>query len=79
MLNRMSRAQLAAAWCAALIVLGALGVAAGAALTIGNGEWWLAACLVPPAVMLLVWSGPPPLTVAELLHTVTLPERDGRQ
>ena len=30
----------------------------------------LAACVVPPAVMLTVWRGAPPLTVAEVLHAV---------
>jgi hypothetical protein len=30
----------------------------------------LVACLVPPAIMLLVWRGAPPPTVAELLHAV---------
>ena len=79
MLNRMSRGQLAGVWCAAVIVLGALGVAAGAAITIGNGEWWLGTCLVPPAIMLLVWRGPPPITVAELLHSVSSVQKDGRQ
>jgi hypothetical protein len=28
----------------------------------------LLTCIAPPAVMMLVWSGPPPPTVAEVLH-----------
>jgi hypothetical protein len=31
-------------------------------------ELVLMACLVLPAVMLLIWHGPPAQTVAELLH-----------
>ena len=34
------------------------------------GTLWLAACVVPPAVMLAVWRGAPPLTVAEVLYAV---------
>ncbi len=78
MLKDMSRARLVAAWCAAVIVLGACGVVAGAAITISNGELLLVTCLVPPAVMLLVWRGAPPLTVAELLHSVNRPSRHAR-
>jgi hypothetical protein len=57
-------------WVAAVIVVGACSVFWGIALTASNGELWLAAGLVPPAVMLLVWRGPPPVTVAELLYAV---------
>jgi hypothetical protein len=28
----------------------------------------LAACFVPPAIMLMVWRGAPPATIAEVLH-----------
>ena len=65
MLNDISRARLAGAWCAAVIVIGACGVVAGAAITISNGEWALVTCLLPPAVMLLVWRRASPSTVKE--------------
>jgi hypothetical protein len=78
MLNSLSRAQLIGAWCAGVIVIGACGVAAGAALTVGNGALWLGTCLVPPAIMLLVWRGPPPVTVAELLHSVDATNNERR-
>jgi hypothetical protein len=48
------------------------------ALTINIGELWLAACLVPPAVMLLVWRGARPITVAELLYSVNRQSKEGR-
>jgi hypothetical protein len=73
MLNNFSRTRLAGAWCAAIGVLGACGVVAGAALTTSSLELLLATCFVPPAVMLLVWRGAPPATVAELLHAVNRP------
>lgn len=78
MLKDISRARLAGAWCATMIVIGACGVVVGADITVGNGGLWLFACLAPPAVMLLVWRGPPPLTVAELLHSVSQPSENER-
>jgi hypothetical protein len=79
MLKHMSRARLVGAWCAAVVVIGAASVVAGAAMTIGNGGLLLATCLVPPAVMLLVWRGAPPATVAEVLYSVDRPAGDSRR
>jgi len=42
----------------------------GLPITFGLGGLWLAACVVPPAVMLLVWRGAPPPTMAEILYAV---------
>jgi hypothetical protein len=69
-LNSMSCPKVVGMWCAGATALGALAIATGTALTVGNGAWWLSTCLVPPAIMLLVWRGPPALTVAEILHSV---------
>jgi hypothetical protein len=38
----------------------------------------LVAGLLPPTIMLLVWRGAPPETVAELLHSVNRPSKDTR-
>jgi hypothetical protein len=70
MLQDLSRARLAGAWCAAVLVIGAFSVAAGADATISSIELWLVTCLVPPAVMLIAWRGAPPRTVAEVLYAV---------
>ena len=70
MLRNISRGQCIGAWLALVLVIGACSIVAGVDITIGNGELLLVAGLVPPAIMLLVWRGPPPLTVAELLHSV---------
>ena len=77
MLKSLSRVQVAGAWCAAVVAIAAASVAGGAPTTSGAVELWLAACLVPPAVMLLVWGGSPPVTVAELLHDVNQPGKAG--
>jgi hypothetical protein len=78
MLKSLSRARVAFLWCAAVLTLGACAVVVGAAITLGNGALLLVACLAPPAVMLLVWNGPPPLTVAEVLHAIDGPVEGGR-
>jgi hypothetical protein len=64
MLSNVSRTRWAGRWCAAVTVVGACGVVGGAAITTGNGELWLIACLMPPAVMLLVWRNPVPADVS---------------
>ena len=78
MLKNVSRARIAGAWCAALVVIGALAVVSGTTLTVGVAELWTMACLGPPAVMLFVWRGAPPPTVAELLHTATTGTTEAR-
>ena len=77
MLKSISRARSVGVWCAAVIVMAASSVLGGAAITANNSELWLAACVLPPAIMLLVWRGAPPVTVAELLHSVNRPSKEG--
>ncbi len=70
MLNETSRVWIAGGWLAGGAVVAAGGVVAGAPLTLGLLELALTVCLVPPAVMLLVWRGASAPTVAELLYAV---------
>ena len=70
MWKSISRAQLVSAWLMAVAILTACGVVLGLDITLSSGILLLATSLVPPAVMLLVWRGAPPFTVAELLHSV---------
>ena len=58
------------AWFALLVAVAGIGALAGASFTLENSTLWLLAGIVPPAVMLMVWRGAPPATVAEILHTV---------
>jgi hypothetical protein len=73
MLKDLSRARLAVAWCAVLVVIGSLGVATGAPVSTGNFGLWLVACLAPPSVMLVAWRGAPPFIIAEVLHAANRP------
>ena len=78
MLKDISRTRLVGAWCAAVLVIGACGVVLGMPITVGFAALLLVTCVVPPAVMLLVWGGTPPQTVAELLYSVDTPPKDKR-
>ena len=74
-MSRTPRAQLVGWWFAAIIVLFAISVVEGAPTTMGVVELWMAAFLVPPAVMLLIWRGAATMTRAELIHAVNSSER----
>ena len=55
MSSNLLRARMVWTWCMSVMTTGALGIVLGAPLTIANGELLLAACVVPPFVMLRVW------------------------
>jgi hypothetical protein len=57
-------------WIAALVAIAGVGALSGVSITVGASLLWLVACVVPPAVTLMVWNGAPPPTVAEILHSV---------
>jgi hypothetical protein len=78
MLKDISRARLAGAWCAAVIVFGACGVVAGAPITVSSGNLLLVTCLAPAAVMLLVRRGAAPIAIPGLLSSVNRPSKVGR-
>jgi hypothetical protein len=68
MFSSITRGTVVGLWLAALVVVAAVGILAGVAVTLDNGALWLLACLAPPSVMLMVWRGAPPPTVAEILY-----------
>jgi hypothetical protein len=76
--KHLLRTWLVGVWVATAAVVGAGSVVLGAGITLGNAALWLVFCLAPPAVMLLVWRGPPPATVAELLHAVDGPSKEDK-
>jgi hypothetical protein len=77
MLKTISPARLAGWWVAAVIVTMSCGVVAGGAITMASAELWLIACVVPPAVMLLLWHGSP-VTATQALYSVTN-QKEGRR
>ena len=77
MLNNMSRTRLVGFWFIALMVATAGIVTVNLELAITMAPLLLTLALAPPAIMLIVWRGPPPPTVAEVLYSVRN-AKDGR-
>jgi hypothetical protein len=68
MRKNITRSRLIQIWFAAMALVIVAGVALGVAVTIGTGAMLLALCLVPPAIILLLWPGVQTPTIAEVLH-----------
>ena len=68
MLNHMTRSRAIQIWFVAVALVVAAGLTFGAAMTVGTGAMLVALCLVPPAMILLLWPGIDHPTIAEVLH-----------
>ena len=77
MLKEISRTQLVEFWFAAVAVVIASVVTMGVSVAVSTTALLLTLCLVPPAIMLLVWRGAPPPTVGEILYSANTP-KEGR-
>ena len=73
MLNDMTRSRLIQVWFAAVALVVFAGIALGAAMTIGTGALLFGMCLVPPAIILMLWPRVQTLTIAEVLHGTERP------
>jgi hypothetical protein len=56
MSNTIYRARLTGTWCMSVMAIGAAAIVLGGAITIADGLLLAAVCLVPPTIMLFVWS-----------------------
>jgi len=70
MFQSITRPIAVAIWCVLLLIVAGVGALAGVPITPAASSLWVVACVVPPAIMLMVWRGAPPQTVAEVLHAV---------
>ena len=68
MMKDMTRSRLIQVWFAAMALIVVASVALGATVTIGTWAMLLALCLVPPAIVLMLWPGVQTPTIAEVLH-----------
>jgi hypothetical protein len=68
MFRSTSRRIVSSAWVVTLVAVAAVATLSGVPVTASTGALWLAACVVPPTVMLMVWRGAPPPTMAEILY-----------
>ena len=65
----INRSTVIQVWFAAVALVVVSAVAFGATVTIGTGVMLLAFCLVPPAIIVMLWPEGPPPTVAEVIHS----------
>jgi len=68
MLADMTRSKLIQLWFTSVALIIVAGIALGASVTFGTGAILVALCLVPPAILLKLWPGKQPRTIAEVLH-----------
>ena len=64
----MTRSRVIQFWFAAVLVVVVGGIAFGASVSVGTGAMLLALCLVPPAMIVMLWHGPQPPSTAEVLY-----------
>ena len=69
MLKDLTRSKLIQIWFAAIILIAAAGVAMGATVRFGTGALLAAACLVPPAIVFMLWPGVEPPTAGDVLRS----------
>jgi hypothetical protein len=68
MLKEMTRARLIQVWFAGILLFVAACTTFGMAMTVGTGAVLFGLSLVPPALVLMLWPGVQPQTVAEVLY-----------
>jgi hypothetical protein len=66
---KITRARLVLLWFAGVTAFVLLAMAMGAGVTASTAVFLLAVSLIPPAIVLMLWPGRQPPTVAEVLHS----------
>jgi hypothetical protein len=68
MFRSMKRRITIGGWFTLLVAAAGIGLLSGSPIGIRSVAFWFLICSVPSAVMLMVWGGAPPLTVAEVIY-----------
>jgi hypothetical protein len=68
MLKDITRSKLIQIWFVAVALLVAAGVAMGMTVTFGTGALLVAGCLVPPAIVFMLWPGVEAQTAGDVLR-----------
>jgi hypothetical protein len=64
----MTRSKVIQIWFAAVALIAVAGVAFGASVTVGTAAVLLVLCLVPGAIIWMLWPGDPSRTVGDVLR-----------
>jgi hypothetical protein len=67
-IRRITRSNVIRIWFAVVLLVVVAAIALGPAVTIGTAALLLAMCLVPPAVVLMLWPSDDALTMAEAIR-----------
>jgi hypothetical protein len=67
-IRQITRSKVILIWFALVLLVAVTAIALGAAMTIGTAALLLAMCLVPPAVVLMLWPSDDSLTMAEAIR-----------
>jgi hypothetical protein len=70
MLKEMTRARVIQTWFVVVALMVLAAIVLGVSVTIGTATMLVALCLVPPAIVLILWPAVQPQTVAEVLRDV---------
>jgi hypothetical protein len=70
MLKNLTRSRLIQGWFAAVALVVVAGLAFGASVTVGTAIVFVALCLVPPVIVLMLWPSVQPPTASDVLHSV---------
>ena len=69
MLKKMTRSKLLQIWFTAVVLVIAAGITIGAQVTVATGALLLAMCLVPPAVVWMLWPVHPPVSAGDVIRS----------
>jgi len=69
--RQLTRLRLLQIWFAVVLLIVVAAIALGVSVTLGTGALLLAMCLVPPAVLLMLWPSDAP-TMAESIRDAKL-------
>ena len=67
-IRQLTRSNVILIWFAVVLLIAVAAIALGVAMTIGTAALLLAICLVPPAVVLMLWPSDNALTMAEAIR-----------
>ena len=67
-IRQTTRSKVILIWFALVVLVGVAAMALGAEMTIGTAALLLAMCLVPPAVVLMLWPSDNAVTMAEAIR-----------
>jgi len=67
-IRHLTRTNVIQIWFTAMVLAGVAAIALGASVTVGTAAVLVATCLVPPAIVLMLWPSDSTSTMAEAIQ-----------